>query len=175
MSGTAPRPAPEARSPRISAETLYALLLVLLLGGLAASLYAAYEVVNPAAAAVCSTSGYVSCSKVQSSGDTQVLGVPDWAVGVGGYVVMLLVGVLAYRTFDRRYLSLLLGLSGIGLLFSLFFVYEETVVIQALCPVCSTAHALNVGVLIVALTLWRMGRPAEDGPGSPGTGRPSAP
>jgi uncharacterized membrane protein len=163
MSETDPRlssdDAPRGRSRKITAEQLYPLLVVLLLAGLAAALYAAYETVNPAASAVCSTSGYISCSKVGGSGHTTIAGIPDWAIGVGGYLGMTALGILAFRTFERRYLTLLAGLSAVGLLLSLYFVYEEVVVIQALCPVCSTAHALNVAVLAVTVALLRMSRP----------------
>src|SRR5580693_2779252 len=95
--------APAPRRPRLDAETLYALLIVVLLGGLAAASYAAYEVLNPAASAVCSVSGTISCGKVADSGHTTILGIPDWGIGIAGFVAMLLVAFLAYRTFDRQY------------------------------------------------------------------------
>lgn len=138
---------------------------MVLIGGLAAAIFAGFETVDASLSQVCSTSGYVSCAKVGSSGHTTLLGVPDWAIGIGGYLVMLAVGVLAYRTWARRYLGLLSLLSGLGILFSVYFVYEETFVIRALCPVCTTAHLLNVVVFVLALRLFRMSAPdAPKGP-----------
>lgn len=150
------------------AESLYGLLFVFLMGGVFAASYAAYEVVNPAASAVCSTSGYVSCGAVADSGHTTILGVPDWLVGIAGYLAMFVVAVLAYRTYERRYLVALTGLSTLGLLVSLFFVYNELVVIQHLCPVCTAAHLLNVGVLAVSVSLLRLGRSEPEDAGGPG-------
>src|SRR5580693_6199998 len=103
--GSSPR-----RPGKVDAETLYALLLVVLLGGLAAASYAAYEVLNPAAAAVCSVNSKVSCSAVAGSGHTTLFGVPDWAIGIAGYVAMFAIALLAYRTFDRQYLKILAAL-----------------------------------------------------------------
>src|SRR5580658_9094012 len=106
-------PAPPRRR-RLDAETLYALLIVDLIGGLGAACYAAYEVVNPAAAAYCSVNPLFSCVNVLKSGHTKFLGIsllPDFAVGIIGYSAMLVVAILAYRTFDRRYLKLLALLS----------------------------------------------------------------
>lgn len=164
-------------APRVRAETLYALVFVFLMAGLAAAVFAWYETVNSAVTAVCSPNQSVSCAAVDHSGDTHSFGVPDWAVGIAGYVVMVGVAALAYRTFDRRYLMGLGLLSAIGVLISLVFVYQEAFVIHALCPVCTTAHLCNVGVLVCSAWLLRLSRPdadESDGPGSP-SGPPSTP
>ncbi|MCI4366818.1 MAG: vitamin K epoxide reductase family protein [Thermoplasmata archaeon] len=143
----------------LDAETAYALLLVVLLGGLAAAGYAAYEVLNPGAAAVCSVNSHVSCAAVAASGHTTVAGVPDWAIGIAGYLTMFGVALLAFRTFDRRYLQGLAALSGTALVFVAYFVYNETVVIGSICPVCTTAHILDVVALALTLYLLRLSRP----------------
>jgi uncharacterized membrane protein len=176
-----PRDEPEAapddgpvRRGRLDAETLYSLLLVVLLGGLAAASYAAYEVINPAAAAVCSVNSKVSCATVANSGHTSigipgVLLIPDWTVGILGYAAMFVIALLAYRTFDRQYLKILAALSGIALLFVAYLVYTETVVIGAICPVCTTAHILDAVAFGITLQLLRMSRPGPDEKGSVAT------
>ncbi len=159
--------------PRVRAETLYALLVVLTLAGLAAASFAAYEVVDPAITKVCSPDPFFSCSKVLASGHTNILGIPDWSIGVTGYVVMLGLAVAGYRTFDRRYLQTLAVLSALGMCVVAYLVYTELFVVGAVCPVCSTAHALNVGVLAVSLVLLRMSR--SEGTPEPGPAAPPGP
>jgi uncharacterized membrane protein len=162
----------KGRKSRVTAESLYPLLLIFLFIGLGAAIFAAFEVIDPSLTQVCSTSNSflglkLSCASVATSGHTTVLGIPDYAVGIIGYVVMIGVGIQAYRTWDRRYLKLLLACSLVGLLFIAYFVYEESFVIGAICPVCTTAHAANVGVLITTLTLLRMSRPDREAPAGP--------
>ncbi len=161
--------APERR-PRVRAETLYSLLIVLTIGGVVAASYAAYEVVNPEAAKVCSPNPFLSCQKVLASGHTTILGIPDWSIGLSGYLVMLVLAILAYRTFDRRYLKALTALSALGMVIVGYLVYTELVVVGAICPVCTTAHLLNVGVLAVALWLLRLSRPEPEERAAPGAG-----
>lgn len=169
---------PGERRPRVSAETLYALLIVLLLGGLSAASFAAYEVVNPAAAQFCSPDPFLSCSRVLDSGHTNIGGIPDWSIGIVGYLAMLVLAVLASRTYDWRYLTGVMLLSLGGLAISLLLVYTELVVVGAICPVCTTAHLLNVGVLATSVALLRMSRPEADAlappsrPAASGDGRP---
>jgi uncharacterized membrane protein len=146
----------------LDAQTTYALLLVVLLGGLAAASYAAYEVINPQAAGVCSVNAYVSCGKVADSGHTTTGGIPDYAIGIAGYSAMFAVAALASRTFDRRYLQLLAALSGIALGFVSWFVYNETVLIGAVCLVCTTAHLLDGATFGLTLYLLRLSRPDSD-------------
>src|SRR5579863_7892385 len=128
---------------RMRAETAYSLIIVLLLAGLAFSVYAWYESVNTAAQGVCSINSYVSCGKIDNSGHTTTLGIPDWAIGVAGYVVMIALGILAYRTYKRQYLLALTAVSGLGLATSAYFAYLELVVIQGICPICLGAYLCN--------------------------------
>jgi len=146
----------------LRADTLYGLLFVFLMGGLAASLYSAYEWINPQATSICSVGSQLSCGKVLESSYSTTAGIPNWEFGVGGYLVMVAVAALAYRTFDRRYLTALAGLSVVGVLLSLYFVYLELGPIGSICLVCTSAHLLNVGVLVVTLALLRMSRPDAD-------------
>lgn len=162
------------RPPLDRARRLYSVLFVALMGGLAAAIFAWYETVNAAAAGVCSPSATVSCAKVGASGHTTLLGVPDWSIGIAGYLLMIVVAAIAYRSYDRRFLTLLAVLSTLGIGVSLYFVYTEAFVIHALCPVCTTAHLLNVVVLIVTLSLLRLSAPEAGAPHHAPRGAPDA-
>jgi uncharacterized membrane protein len=153
----------------VTAEALYPLLIIFTFVGLGAAIFAAFEVIDPSLTHVCSTNNSflglkLSCASVATSGHTTVLGVPDYAVGIGGFLAMIAVAILAYRSWDRKYLQLLAGLSLLGLVFTAYFVYNEVFVVGAICPVCTTAHCANVAVLLVTTALLRMSRPDPEEP-----------
>lgn len=140
------------------AATLHALVLMALLVGLGLSTFAAYESTHPAAAAICSPNQTVSCAKVDASGQTTLLGVPDWAVGVGGFLLMIALDLPLYRSWRRDLLYALTGVSLAGLAVSVYLGYVEAVRIGALCPVCLSAYLANVLALVALLALVRAGR-----------------
>ena len=140
------------------AETLHQVILAAVLAGLGLSLYAGYETVNAAAANVCSVNGVISCSKVLESGKTMTLGVQDWILGAAGFILLLAVDIPLYRSWDRRLLTLLLGLAAVGMLVAVYLAIIEVTQIGALCPVCVSSYAADAIVLAGAWTLYRQGR-----------------
>src|SRR5690348_9962357 len=155
----------------MDARTLHALLPIAICVGLGFSLYATYETLFPAAQASCSVNGFFSCSKVDQSGLTSTLGVPDYAWGVAGFVALLAVDIPLLATYKRSWLYALFGLSTIGLLFSIYLAYVELALIDALCLVCTGAYLCNVVVWDLALGLVREGR-AEGRTERPGAAEP---
>lgn len=153
------------------AETGYALLLTLVVVGMGFALYATYETYVPSARAACAVSAFFSCAKVDTSGHTSLLGIPDWSIGVAGFVVLLILGALAFRTWHRPYLQAFALVSALGLLLSLYLGYIELAIIQGLCPVCLGTYLFNAGALLTALYLLRQSRPAA----SETARKPSAP
>jgi uncharacterized membrane protein len=141
---------------RMRAETAYSLVIVLLLAGLAFSTYAWYETVNPAARGVCSFGSYFSCAKIDTSGDTTTLGLPDWGIGVAGYVVMLFLGILAYSTYKRPHLLAVTAVSGLGVAISAYFAYIELVIIQGICVICLGAYLCNLAAFLLLVFLVRL-------------------
>jgi uncharacterized membrane protein len=153
----------------VDARILHRLVLLFLLLGLGLSTYAAVEVVYHPAQSVCSFNSYVSCSRVTQSGHTTLGPVPDWAVGVGGFVLLLAIDLPLLRSFDGRLLLLLLLVALVGIGVSAYFAYVELGVIHALCPVCLGAYLADGAVLILAFALVRL-RLAKGTPGPPGAG-----
>jgi uncharacterized membrane protein len=108
--------------------------------GLIVAIYTYLETVQSGLQKYCTLNSYVSCGAVANSGRTTVLGVPDSFVGIGGFVVILVIAAIAERRRKEMlwpYLLLLVTTAGVA--FSLYFLYVEIVEIQALCPVCLTA------------------------------------
>ena len=142
----------------MDARTLHALLPVAIAIGLAFSAYAAYESNTPSAQGSCTVNGFISCQKVDQSGFTTTLGIPDYWIGIGGFLALLAVDVPLLRTYKPVFLNVLVGLSVLGLLASIYFGYVELVQIQAFCLVCFGAYLSNVAVLGIALGLVRARR-----------------
>src|SRR5271170_5717107 len=92
--------------------------------GLIVSIFAAAEFYDAALQGLCTVNSYISCGKVASSGLTFTLDIPNYAWGIGGFVLILLVAGLAeQRAGDRRWTYALLGITTAGVALSLYLLY----------------------------------------------------
>lgn len=122
--------------------------------GLLASIYAGVETVYAPLQSSCNVSSFFSCGAVDTSGKTTTLGIPDAAIGIAGFILILIVAVLAEQhRRDLRYLYALVFFTTGGVGFASYFAYVELAQIRALCPVCTTAYAFGVLVWVGAIVL----------------------
>jgi uncharacterized membrane protein len=149
-------------------ETLHAILPLAIVAGLAFSLFAAAESLDPALQSACSINAFISCHKVDVSGHTSTLDIPDYLWGIGGFVILFVLDVQVYRLGRGRWLDTLILFSAAGFLLSLYFASLELFVINAFCLVCFASYLSNVAVLVTALLLRRpssgSGRSARPAP-----------
>ncbi len=143
------------------AKVVHRLLLFLILVGLAFSLYATLETLDPALQATCSVNSYLSCQAVDSSGFTHTGPIPDWAIGVGGFLLLLLLDLALLRTFEVRWLNAVTVVAALGVVTAVYLGSIELFVIKAICPICLGAYLSGVAVLLVALWLRRIRASAE--------------
>ena len=146
--------------------------------GLLVAIFAAAEVVYPGLSAVCSVNALISCTTVLNSGRTTTLGLPDWAWGVGGFLAILILMVVADRNRNQvAWTYGLLGVTSLGVVLSAYFLYVEVFEIGALCPVCITAYLFGALAWVGAagLTRRRRARLGAQGAGGrqPGDDSPS--
>ncbi len=128
-------------------------LLVLL--GLGVSGYLAYVEVTHVTA-VCGPIG--ECNIVQSSPYATLLGIP---VALFGMLFYLAVGVLLWvmtsgGTWQDTAVWALVGLTAVGVLFSIYLTWLELMVIRAICAWCLTS-AVVTGLMLL-LTTWPLGK-----------------
>ena len=96
--------------------------------------------------------GTGSCEYVQTSPYAEVLGVPVAFIGVIGYVVLFLAGLVGLQpTFqeDRRVTRLLAVLATVGFGFTLYLTAIELFVLHAICRWC-------VGSAVIMTAIWAL-------------------
>ena len=94
-----------------------------------------------------------SCETVQTSRWATFLGAPVAVWGVGYYVALLaltLVGLSGARRDDKRLSQLLVAMTAMGVLFSLWLTYLELFVIHAICLYCVISALIAVALLVTA-------------------------
>ena len=94
-----------------------------------------------------------SCETVQTSKWATFLGAPVAVWGVGYYVVVLalaLVGFTPRFAESTRLSALLVGLTGWGLLFSLWLTYLELFAIHAICQWCVVSAVLATLLFVLS-------------------------
>jgi uncharacterized membrane protein len=142
----------------MDARTLHAIIPIAIVAGLALAGYAAYESNVPSAQGSCTVNSFVSCQKVDQSGLTKTFGIQDYLIGIGGYLILLLIDIPLLRTYRVSWLYLLLFFATMGVGFSAYFAYVELVQIGALCLVCFASYTPNFIVWVVGLALLRQSR-----------------
>ncbi len=122
--------------------------------GLITSIYAGLETLDTSLRSSCTINSFFSCSAVDSSGRTTTLGIPDAAIGIAGFIAILVVAALAERhSRDLRYFYTLLFFTTGGVAFASYFAYIEVAEIHALCPVCTTAYIFGILTWVAAIAL----------------------
>ncbi len=133
------------------------LLLVCILAGLALSIYAGVETMVPSLQGTCNVSSTINCGKVAQSPYSYIGPIPVWSIGVGGFVVLLALGILYLRSGGSRWLFWIWVFSGIGLASSVVLLGVEVFLINAICPVCLASYLADLAVFLLA---WRLRREA---------------
>jgi len=147
----------------VRTRTLWTYLYLTTGLGLITAIYAGLETLDPSLRSSCTISSFFSCGKVDSSGLTNTFGIPDGAIGIAGFLIILILAGLAERhTADLRFFYALLFVTTGGVAFASYFAYVELAEIHALCPVCTTAYIFGFLAWLGAIALTvRMRREAE--------------
>ncbi|HTO99813.1 MAG TPA: vitamin K epoxide reductase family protein [Anaerolineales bacterium] len=106
--------------------------------------------------------GNGGCSVVNSSKYAEIYGIPVAVVGMGGYVVILLLLLLEPRIpfLTDNGTMIVFGLALIGFLFTLYLVYVELALIHALCPFCVTSQ-ITMTVLFILSVIRLVRQPSN--------------
>lgn len=104
---------------------------------------------------VCSARGAVNCTKVTTSAQSIILGVPVAYLGVVWSLAMVALCLpAAWRSRARWVAPARLALAVAGVAFVLWLIYAELFLIHAICLWCTAMHALTFALFVVVVLDW---------------------
>jgi uncharacterized membrane protein len=131
----------------MSRRTVRIAMIVLAIIGLGIASYLTY--VHYAGIKPACTAGE-SCTKVQTSVYSKLVGVPVALMGLIGYIVIL-ASLLVRETETSRFATLVFTLAGFG--FSAYLTYRELFSIHAVCEWCATSAGIMT--ILMLMSIWR--------------------
>jgi uncharacterized membrane protein len=151
-----------AEAPSTETVPLWMQLLTfgLALAGLGVSIYLTIAHFTESALLGCSESGAINCTKVTTSPQSYVFGIPVAVLGLAFFVAMVaLMSPWAWRTTRYRREIYLIRLASlvVGIGFVLYLVYAELFIIGAICLYCTSVHAITFvlfGLTVFAAAAW---------------------
>jgi uncharacterized membrane protein len=140
------------------------------LAGLGVSIYLTIAHFTQSALLGCSESGLVNCTKVTTSPQSYVFGIPVAVLGLAFYLaVVALMSPWAWRSAWREIHLIRIASLVVGIGFVLYLVYAELFIIGSICLYCTSVHAITFVLFLLtvfAAAAWglpgrRRGEPAS--------------
>jgi uncharacterized membrane protein len=131
-------------------KTLYRISLIAAVIGLLVSIYMTiYKITDNNT--MCLGNG--GCSAINTSKYSVVYGIPVAAIGIVGYLAIVVTHLLENRSdfFEDNATLLVFGMSLTGFLFATYLTYLEFFIIKAVCPFCVTSQIAITAVFIVSI------------------------
>jgi len=162
--GDRPRNGAAARGPRTIEVTdepaergpapwLQIATFVLALAGLGVSIYLTIAHFTESALAGCSESGLVNCTKVTTSPQSYVFGIPVAVLGLAFFVFCVaIMSPWAWRASRREIHLVRIASLVVGIGFVLYLVYAELFTIGSICLYCTSVHVITF--LLFVLTAF---------------------
>lgn len=110
---------------------------------------------NPSYVPTCNINPIVSCGSVMVTKQASLLGFPNPLLGIAGFTVVVVTGVLAVAKvpLPRWYWTgLEVGLA-IGAVFVHWLIFQSLYRIGALCPYCMVVWAMTITLLVVVTSI----------------------
>jgi uncharacterized membrane protein len=132
----------------------------LALAGLGVSIYLTIAHFTESTLLGCSESGLVNCTKVTTSPQSYVFGIPVAVLGLAFYVVVAaLMSPWAWRAARHRREIYLIRMAAMvaGIGFVLYLLYAELFLIGSICIYCTSIHAITFvlfGLTAFAAAAW---------------------
>ena len=150
---------PSARPPAPGpAFWLQIATFALALAGLGVSIYLTIAHFTESTLAGCSESGLVNCTKVTTSPQSYVFGIPVAVLGLAFYVfAVAIMSPWAWRATRREIHLLRVASLVVGIGFVLYLIYAELFIIGSICLYCTSVHAITFILFVltmVAVAVW---------------------
>jgi len=123
------------------------------MAGLGVSIYLTIAHFTETALAGCSESGLVNCTKVTTSPQSYVFGIPVAVLGLAFYLfAVAAMSPWAWRSRRREVHIIRLASAVVGIGFVLYLIYAELFIIGSICLYCTSVHVLTF--VLFALTAF---------------------
>ena len=141
------RDEPAERGP---APWLQIATFVLALGGLGVSIYLTIAHFTESALAGCSESGLVNCTKVTTSAQSYVFGIPVAVLGLAFFVFgVVIMSPWAWRASRREIHLARIASLVVGIGFVLYLIYAELFTIGSICLYCTSVHVITFVLFVL--------------------------
>jgi uncharacterized membrane protein len=164
---------PDQTAQRGPAPWLQIATLVLALAGLGVSIYLTIAHFTETALAGCSESGLVNCTKVTTSPESYVFGIPVAVLGLAFFVfAVAIMSPWAWQSPRREIHLARIASLVVGMGFVLYLIYAELFTIGSICLYCTSVHAIAFALFVltvIAAAAWGLN------PGAPWSLRRPAP
>jgi len=121
--------------------------------GLLVSAYLTYLSFTPPTSCPISSYGIFSCDEVIWSKYSHFYGVSVALLGLGWFIIVLVLLVLTWR--DERFMRAVAAWSLLGAAGVAAFVYTEVFLLGSICPFCTIAHLSGLAILVLSVFALR--------------------
>jgi uncharacterized membrane protein len=146
---------------------------VLALAGLGVSIYLTIAHFTESALAGCSESGLVNCTRVTTSPQSYVFGIPVAVLGLAFFVfVAAIMSPWAWQAARREVHLLRIASMVVGIGMVIYLVYAEFIIIGSICLYCTSVHVITFVLFVLTAfgaavwgtrpgAAWKRSRPAD--------------
>ncbi len=125
---------------------------VLALAGLGVSIYLTIAHFTESTLAGCSESGLVNCTKVTTSPQSYVFGIPVAVLGLAFYLfAAAIMSPWAWQAARREIHLLRMASVVVAIGFVLYLVYAELFIIGSICLYCTSVHAITFVLFVLTM------------------------
>jgi uncharacterized membrane protein len=125
---------------------------VLALAGLGVSIYLTIAHFTESALAGCSESGLVNCTKVTTSPQSYVFGIPVAVLGLAFYLfAVAIMSPWAWQARRREVHLARVASLVVGIGFVLYLIYAELFIIGSICLYCTSVHTITFVLFVLTV------------------------
>jgi uncharacterized membrane protein len=146
---------------------------VLALAGLGVSIYLTIAHFTESALAGCSEKGLINCTKVTTSPQSYVFGIPVAVLGLAFFVfAAAIMSPWAWQAARREVHLLRIASMVVGIGMVIYLVYAEFIIIGSICLYCTSVHVITFLLFVLTAfgaaiwgtrpgVAWKLGRKAD--------------
>lgn len=149
------------RGELVRSAAIFILGVIGLVAASALSIEKYKQLTEPGYTPSCSINPILSCGSVMSHEQASFFGFPNPYIGVGAYVVPIMLGALALSrvVIPRWFWAGLAAGTLAGVVFIHYLITESLYVIHALCPYCMVVWAITPAIFVLAVQKAVAGKP----------------